>query len=58
MAGHSKWASIQHRKGAQDAKRARIFTRQIPEITVAACLNGRSNDNFDVSNKEMERIQN
>ncbi len=40
MAGHSKWANIQHRKGAQDAKRAKIFTRHIREITVAARLGG------------------
>lgn len=36
MAGHSKWANIKHRKGAQDAKRGKIFTRLIREITVAA----------------------
>ncbi len=36
MAGHSKWANIQHRKGKQDAKRGKIFTRLIKEITVAA----------------------
>jgi YebC/PmpR family DNA-binding regulatory protein len=36
MAGHSKWANIQHRKKAQDAKRGKIFTRMIREITVAA----------------------
>jgi YebC/PmpR family DNA-binding regulatory protein len=36
MAGHSKWANIKHRKGAQDAKRAKIFTRIIKELTVAA----------------------
>ena len=35
MAGHSKWANIQHRKKAQDAKRGKIFTRLIREITVA-----------------------
>ena len=35
MAGHSKWANIKHRKGAQDKKRAKIFTRLIKEITVA-----------------------
>jgi len=40
MAGHSKWANIQHRKGAQDAKRAKIFTRYIREITVAARMGG------------------
>lgn len=40
MAGHSKWANIQHRKGAQDKKRAKIFTRLIKEITVASRLGG------------------
>lgn len=40
MAGHSKWANIQHRKGAQDAKRSKIFTKLIREITVAARLFG------------------
>ncbi len=38
MAGHSKWANIKHRKGAQDAKRGKIFTRLIREITTAARL--------------------
>ncbi len=40
MAGHSKWANIQHRKGRQDAKRGQIFTRLIKEITVAAKMGG------------------
>jgi len=40
MAGHSKWHNIQHRKGAQDAKRGKIFTKLIREITVAAKLAG------------------
>lgn len=40
MAGHSKWANIQHRKGRQDSKRGKIFTRLIKEITVAARLGG------------------
>src|SRR3954447_21580183 len=40
MAGHSKWANIQHRKGRQDTKRGKIFTRLIKEITVAARLGG------------------
>ena len=40
MAGHSKWANIQHRKGRQDAKRGKIFTKLIKEITVAARLGG------------------
>lgn len=46
MAGHSKWANIQHRKKAQDKKRAKIFTRLIREITVAARMGGGDpNDN-------------
>jgi len=40
MAGHSKWANIQHRKGVQDAKRGKLFTKLIREITVAARLGG------------------
>jgi len=40
MAGHSKWANIQHRKGRQDAKRGKIFTKLIKEITVSARLAG------------------
>lgn len=40
MAGHSKWANIKHRKAATDAKRGKIFTRLIKEITVAARLSG------------------
>jgi len=40
MAGHSKWANIQHRKGRQDAKRGKIFSRLAKEITVAAKLGG------------------
>lgn len=40
MAGHSKWANIQHRKGAQDAKRGKLFSKLIREITVAARLGG------------------
>jgi YebC/PmpR family DNA-binding regulatory protein len=40
MAGHSKWANIQHRKKAQDAKRGKIFTRLIREITVASRMGG------------------
>lgn len=40
MAGHSKWANIRHRKGAQDAKRGKIFTKIIKEITIAARLGG------------------
>jgi YebC/PmpR family DNA-binding regulatory protein len=40
MSGHSKWASIKHKKAATDAKRGRIFTRLIKEITVAARMGG------------------
>ena len=40
MAGHSKWANIQHKKARQDAKRGKIFTRLIKEITVAARMGG------------------
>jgi len=40
MAGHSKWANIQHRKGAQDAKRGKLFTKLIREITVSARTGG------------------
>jgi YebC/PmpR family DNA-binding regulatory protein len=40
MAGHSKWANIQHRKKAQDAKRGKLFTKLIREITVAARAGG------------------
>ena len=49
MAGHSKWANIQHRKGAQDAKRGKIFTKLIREITVAA----RSGDPDTASNPRL-----
>ncbi len=44
MAGHSKWANVQHRKNRQDAKRGKIFTRLIKEITVAARLGGGDSD--------------
>ncbi|MCD6561934.1 MAG: YebC/PmpR family DNA-binding transcriptional regulator [Deltaproteobacteria bacterium] len=40
MSGHSKWSSIKHKKGAADAKRGKIFTRLIKEITVAARIGG------------------
>ncbi|HUH91910.1 MAG TPA: YebC/PmpR family DNA-binding transcriptional regulator [Casimicrobiaceae bacterium] len=44
MAGHSKWANIKHRKAASDAKRGKIFSRLIREITVAAKLGGSDPD--------------
>ncbi len=40
MSGHSKWATIKHKKGALDAKRGKIFTRLIKEIMVAAKAGG------------------
>jgi YebC/PmpR family DNA-binding regulatory protein len=40
MSGHSKWSTIKHKKGALDAKRGRVFTRVLKEITVAARLGG------------------
>jgi YebC/PmpR family DNA-binding regulatory protein len=40
MAGHSKWANIQHRKGRQDVKRGKLFTKLIREVTIAAKLGG------------------
>lgn len=40
MAGHSKWANIQHRKGRQDVKRGKLFTKLIREITISAKLGG------------------
>jgi len=45
MAGHSKWANIKHRKAATDAKRGKIFSRLIREITVAAKLGGDASSN-------------
>lgn len=44
MAGHSKWANIQHRKGRQDAKRGKLFSKLIREITVSAKLGGADPD--------------
>ena len=40
MAGHSKWANIQHRKKAQDAKRGKLFTRLIREVSIAVKQGG------------------
>ena len=40
MSGHSKWATIKHKKGALDAKRGKIFTRLIKEISIAAKSGG------------------
>ena len=51
MAGHSKWANIRHRKGNQDKKRSKIFTRIAKEITISARIGG---DNID-SNSRLRR---
>lgn len=40
MAGHSKWANVQHRKGKEDAKRGKLFTKLVREITVASRMGG------------------
>ena len=40
MSGHSKWATIKHKKGALDAKRGKLFTKLIKELTVAARMGG------------------
>src|SRR4249920_4091502 len=40
MSGHSKWASIKHKKGALDAKRGKVFTKLIREMTIAARIGG------------------
>jgi len=45
MAGHSKWANIKFRKGAQDKKRSNLFTKLIREITVAARAGGMDQNN-------------
>ena len=47
MAGHSKWANIQHRKGAQDAKRGKIFTKLVKEISVAVKVGGGPDPDFN-----------
>ena len=44
MSGHSKWASIKHKKGAVDAKRGKVFTKLIKEITVATRMGGKDPD--------------
>ena len=47
MAGHSKWANIRHRKGAQDAKRGKIFTKLVKEISVAVKVGGGPDPDFN-----------
>jgi len=46
MSGHSKWATIKHKKAATDAKRGRIFTKVIREITIAARVGGGDPDSL------------
>ena len=55
MAGHSKWANIKHRKGAQDAKRGKIFTKMIKEISVAVKEGG---DDISSNSRLRTAIQN
>ena len=47
MSGHNKWASIKHKKGAADARRGKVFTKLIKEITVAARLGGSGDPNMN-----------
>lgn len=58
MAGHSKWHNIQHRKGAQDAKRGKIFTKLIREITIAAKMGGEDPANNPRLRAAMEKALN
>ena len=52
MAGHSKWSNIKHRKAGQDAKRAKVFTKIIRELTVAARDGGGNIEDFDIEHLE------
>ena len=47
MSGHSKWSTIKHKKAAKDAKRGKVFTKLIKEITVAARMGGSGDPNFN-----------
>ncbi len=47
MSGHSKWSTIKHKKGAADAKRGKVFTKLIKEITVAARMGGSGDPDFN-----------
>lgn len=68
MAGHSKWSNIKHRKGAQDAKRGKLFTKIIKEITISSRIAGgdissnprlrKAIDNAKSSNMPGEKIEN
>lgn len=57
MAGHSKWANIQHRKGAQDRRRGKIFTKLIRELSVAARLGGPDPDSNPRLRLALERAR-
>ena len=67
MAGHSKWANIKHRKGAQDKKKGKIFTKLIKEITISSRLYGgdldanprlrKAVDNAKANNMPLDKIQ-
>jgi hypothetical protein len=57
MAGHSKWANIKHRKGAQDAKRGKIFTKIIKEITVSSRIGGGDIESNPVLRKAVENAK-
>ena len=58
MAGHSKWANIKHRKARQDAKRGKIYTKLIRELTVAAKADGVSyfKNLAELNQKESQRL--
>ena len=55
MSGHSKWANIKHKKGAADARRGKVFTRLIKEITVAASVGG---SDVDANTRLRAAVQN
>src|SRR5258705_9388392 len=59
MSGHSKWATIKHKKAATDAKRGRVFTRVIREITIAARIGGgdpNSNPRLRAADRKSTRL--
>ena len=55
MSGHSKWSTIKHKKAAADAKRGKIFTRLIKEITVSARMGG-GDQRDEVLNRTESRV--
>ena len=58
MAGHSKWANIKHRKARQDAKRGKIYTKLIRELTVAAKAGGGDPKKIDLALTEANNFLN